>query len=207
MKRIKNFTKTMLLGGLGVILPVLIIILVFNGLFKFITTRLRPVTELVLQNYEIQGILADLLSLVIIILACFIIGMIVKTGIGKSIFRAIEKEVLQKIPGYNLVNDTIKHFTTAKEVPFSSVALVKPFGNETLFTAFITDRHPDKSYTVFIPTGPNPTSGNILHVKGKNVFPVDVSLEEGMKSVIGCGAGSKKIMRKYLAASKKKAST
>ena len=43
---------------------------------------------------------------------------------------------------------------------------------------------------VFVPTGPNPTSGLIFHVPRDHVHPVAVSVEEAMRSVIGCGAGS-----------------
>jgi uncharacterized membrane protein len=79
------------------------------------------------------------------------------------------------------------------------VALVRLFGNETLVSAFVTETHPDGSYTVFMPTGPNPTSGNIYHVPGENVFPVDVSVEDTMRSIISCGAGSSTLVAKLIA--------
>ena len=82
----------------------------------------------------------------------------------------------------------------AKKSPFSSVALVQAFGNETLMTAFITDTHADGRQTVFLPTGPNPTSGLIFHIPEKYVHPVGVSVEETMRSVIGCGAGSANLL-------------
>jgi uncharacterized membrane protein len=80
--------------------------------------------------------------------------------------------------------------------PFSSVALARIFDNDTLVTAFVTDRHVDGSYTVFVPTGPNPTSGGIYHLKAENVFPVDVSVEDAMRSIISCGAGSSTLIAK-----------
>ena len=73
---------------------------------------------------------------------------------------------------------------------FSRVALVKLFNNDTLVTTFITDEHEDGSFTVFMPTGPNPTSGNIFHLNKDSVFPVEVSVEETLRSIISCGAGS-----------------
>jgi uncharacterized membrane protein len=63
-------------------------------------------------------------------------------------------------------------------------------------SAFVTDSHDDGSYTVFVPTGPNPTSGNIYHLKGKWVHPVDVSVEDTMRSIISCGAGSSMLIEK-----------
>ena len=85
-----------------------------------------------------------------------------------------------------------------KESPFSSVALARIFGNDTIATCFITDRHSDGSYTVFVPTGPNPTSGNIFHLKNEYVHPVSVPVEDVMRSIISCGRGSGKLIDAYL---------
>jgi uncharacterized membrane protein len=64
-------------------------------------------------------------------------------------------------------------------------------------TCFITDSHDDGSFTVFVPTGPNPTSGLIYHLGGEFVHPVNVPVQEAMRSVISCGAGSGKLLNQY----------
>ena len=77
------------------------------------------------------------------------------------------------------------------------MALARIFGNDTLMSAFITDRHPDGSYTLFVPTAPNPTSGGVFHLKGENVYPVNVPVEQAMRSIISCGTGSTMLMDEY----------
>ena len=64
------------------------------------------------------------------------------------------------------------------------------YGSDTLATAFITDEHDNGMFTVFVPTGPNPTSGQIFHLEGKYVHAVSIGVEEAMRSIISCGAGS-----------------
>jgi uncharacterized membrane protein len=61
-------------------------------------------------------------------------------------------------------------------------------------TGFITDNL-GELITVFVPTGPNPTSGNIYHIPKEKVFKTDSSVEAGMKSIISCGAGSSEIFK------------
>ena len=107
-----------------------------------------------------------------------------------------ESRIFLKIPGYSLIKETVSQFFGNKKSPFSSVALVQIFGNETLASAFITDEHKDGTRTVFVPTGPNPTSGNIYHLPEDRVHPVDVSVEEAMRSIISCGAGSSTLISK-----------
>ena len=199
MKRIKAFFNTSLLGGMVVILPVAILVFVFKWLFNLVTDIVQPLTNLVMAKSQIQEILADILVITVILIACFIIGVFVRTRLGAFIYKTLETRILKVAPGYSLIKETVLQFLGSKKSPFSSVALVQVFGNETLVSAFVTDTHADGSYTVFVPTGPNPTSGNIYHLQGKYVHPVDVPVEDAMRSIISCGAGSDKLINAHKA--------
>jgi uncharacterized membrane protein len=195
MGRLRAFFKTSLIGGIVVILPVAITIFLFTWIFNLVTGMIQPLTNYVMKIMNIskyEEILADIMVISTIVLACFILGAFVRTRLGNYIHRVIEEKILKVAPGYTLIKETVMQFLGGKKAPFSSVAIVQLFGpgTDTYVSAFITDTHPDGSYTVFIPTGPNPTSGNICHVKGEYVFPVDVPVEDTMRSIISCGAGS-----------------
>ena len=195
MKRIRDFLKTSLLGGMVVILPVAILIFVFKWIFSLVTNMVQPLTDLVLARSQMQEILADILVIAVILTLCFVIGVFVRTRLGKWIFQTLENKLLKIAPGYSLIKETVMQFVGSKKSPFSSVALVQIFGNETLASAFVTDTHEDGSYTVFVPTGPNPTSGNIYHLEARFVHPIDVPVEDAMRSIISCGAGSTKLVK------------
>jgi uncharacterized membrane protein len=195
MQKIKSFIKTTLLGGLVVILPVTIIAVVFRWLILTVTGWIQPLTDLILAKSDMREFLADLIVLAVIILFCFVIGLLMKTAGARWVFHKLETRVLKAAPGYNLVKETINQFLGRKKSPFSSVALVRIFENQTLCTAFVTDEHPDGSYTVFVPTGPNPTSGQIFHLQKEFVHPVDVGVDETMRSILSCGAGSSSLIQ------------
>ena len=129
---------------------------------------------------------------------CFAVGVTVRTRFGRFFHDKIEKHLLKLAPGYNLIKETVLQFLGDRPSPFASVALVRIFGNETLVTAFITERHDNGWCSVFVPTGPNPTSGNIYHLKPEYVHPVDLPVEDVMRSVISCGAGSGKLLSLHL---------
>ncbi len=198
MKRIKAFFKRSLLGGVVVILPVAILLFIFKWIFNLVTGAIQPLTNLVMTKSQIQEILADILVIAVILTACFFVGVFVRTRLGIFIYKTFENRILKVAPGYSLIKETVMQFLGKKKSPFSSVALVQIFGNETLVSAFVTDTHVDGSYTVFVPTGPNPTSGNIYHLKGKYVHQVDVPVEDAMRSIISCGAGSTKLINAYM---------
>ena len=56
--------------------------------------------------------------------------------------------------------------------------------------------------TVFVPTGPNPTSGFIYHLPNEYIHKVDVKVEDAMRSVISCGTGSSALIQKMNLAKK-----
>ena len=61
-------------------------------------------------------------------------------------------------------------------------------------TGFITDDQ-GEIITVFVPTGPNPTSGNIYHLAKDKVLKTGAPVDNGMKTIISCGAGSTEIFQ------------
>lgn len=196
MKKLREFIKSTLIGGLLVVLPVAIFAFVLAWVFNLIHRAVSPLTKEFMTESIPQIILADALVVLLLVCVCFLIGAVVRTRLGKWIYTLIEANLLRRTPGYSLIKETVSQFLGNKQSPFSSVALARIFGNDTMVSVFVTDTHEDGSYTVFMPTGPNPTSGNIYHLPGENVFPVDVSVEDAMRSIISCGAGSSTLIRK-----------
>ncbi len=199
LQRTKNFFRTTLLGGIIVILPAIILVFAFKWLFGVVGNAIQPLTRLVVGNLTLPDrydeFIAMLIVLSVIILGCFIVGLFVKTRLGRWIYEGFERSLLSKAPGYKMIKETVNQFLGKKKSPFSSVALVQIFENDTKVTAFITDRHADGTITVFVPTGPNPTSGFIYHLDQKYVHPVEISVEDAMRSVISCGAGSDALIK------------
>lgn len=196
MDRIIGFLKTSLLGGVVVILPVAIMASVFIWLFNLINKLINPLTSWLTTRTYFNEYIADAVVIIFLVAACFFVGLLVKTSLGSFLYRQIESRLFSQVPGYSLIKETVLQIFGSKNgSPFSSVALAQVYGNETLMTAFITDTHEDGSYTLFVPTGPNPTSGLIFHLDGKYVHPIDVPVQDAMRSIISCGAGSSKLIQ------------
>jgi uncharacterized membrane protein len=201
--KFSRFVKTSVIGGFVVVLPLSILIFIFKWIFGIVSSNLEPITTPILQdllgNDQDFSLLVDLAVIIMLILVCFFIGLFVKTKIGMWLYSYIEKSFFSKIPGYKMVKETISQLLSSdRGSAFASVALCRIFGNETLVTAFVTDKHENGSYTVFVPTGPNPTSGNIYHLKPEYVQVLEgVSTEETMRSIISCGAGSQALLVEY----------
>ena len=128
-------------------------------------------------------------------MAFFFIGIIIQTRIGTFFKKAFERRYLMKIPGYKIARETVVQFFGKQKSFFKEVVLVDLFNSGTLMTGFITDDH-GEFITVFVPTGPNPTSGNIYHVPRDKVLKTTTAVDNGMRTIISCGAGSNEVFGK-----------
>lgn len=197
MSRFKNFIVATLIGGIAVVLPAALMAFLLKWIYKVIIGIIRPLTMFVFAKSNIQVIFADIIVIAIILLACFAVGMIVKTRVGIFIQESLDDYILKFVPGYSIIKETILQFMGKKKFPFSQVVLVRAFENDTLMTGFVTDEHPDGQCTVFVPTGPNVTTGFVFHLSRDNVYPVNVSADQAIRTVISCGAGSDKLIKAY----------
>lgn len=196
MNRFKDFIRKAMIGGLLVLLPIFILLSVFRWFFYFVTNLIQPLTNYMSQLYQVPELVADSMVILFILLVCFSIGTLISTTIGKWLHSHFDRYLAKLAPGYRLIKEIVSQvFGDSASSPFAKgeVVRVKLFGEacETTITALVTARHEDGTVTIFMPTGPNPTSGNIYHVPEKLVtfFP-EASIEKMMKSIIACGAGS-----------------
>lgn len=186
-----------LLVGVAVMLPITIILVFLHWLYATTTEWIRPLTEFVVAKSGLGPWLADFIVIALIAIVLFLMGLVVRTRIGGFLLGLVEQGLFKNIPGYKLVKETVGQFVaTDRPSPFSKVALVHLFGDEVSTTAFVTAEHDNGFLTVFVPTGPNPTSGLMFHVPANRVRILEgISVETAMRTVIGCGVGAQPILK------------
>lgn len=190
LKGIGNLFLTTLIGGITIILPLAILVTIVRFTWNFIVGLLAPMRDLWKFIGGLDIWMMDLISLIVIITSFFFIGLFVRTRIGNNVFRSFEKNTLERVPLYNTLRDIVQQFLGKKESTFLQVVLVKVFNSHTLMTGFVTEIINEDLYTVFVPTGPNPTNGFIFHVQKEQLEFVDTKAEDAMRTIIGVGTGS-----------------
>jgi uncharacterized membrane protein len=140
---------------------------------------------------EIAGWVVDLTAFGVMLFAFFLLGLFIQTNFGKELWAFIENQLLSKVPLYTVLRDTVRQFFgKADKMPFTQVIEVDVFSNGTRMIGFISEEMPDGRYSVFVPTGPNPTNGFIFLVNRDQLRFVDMRPEEAMRTVVGVGTGA-----------------
>ncbi|MBB3060860.1 DUF502 domain-containing protein [Microbulbifer rhizosphaerae] len=195
MTRVKTFITLTLLGGLAVVLPIAIFILLFQWLFGQISELVAPATQWMETHTTIKDTLAQLAVIGLILGGCFLIGLVVKTGVGRWMHNQVDRWLSRLAPGYSTIKDLVLQFIGGggEGVLSGPVARVRIHGadNPLSVTAIVTSRHANGDYTVYVPTAPVPTSGFVFHVPADcvEILP-NVTVEAAMKSIVACGSGS-----------------
>lgn len=193
--RFNRFAKTTLIGGLAAILPLWLIFMFFQWIYRMIENYLEPLVTLFETETKLDNILAHIIIIGGLIAAFFFIGLVISTRLGNKARNFLERTLLMKIPGYKTASDVVRQLFGGSRSFFSEVVLVDIYNSGALMTGFITDAQDKQSdfITVFVPTGPNPTSGNIFHLPKERVTKSKIPVDVAIKTIISCGSGSTEV--------------
>jgi len=189
----KGFIINTIIKGFLVLLPLIIIVFVLSVLFDLIFDLLRPLSHLLQPGEQEPSWIFTVLSLIILMAFIFLIGITIRNKVGRVYFKKFEKKYLFSIPFYNMLHETVNQFTGVKELPFNQAVIIDPFDSGALMTGFVTEKINENMFCVFVPTAPNPTNGNIFHLKKEAITFLDVTPQDAMRTIIGMGAGTAKL--------------
>jgi uncharacterized membrane protein len=189
MKGLAEFTKTTLIGGLLIVLPIYVAILLLAKMISGALAFLSPVTAQIPATVAFRQVIAVLIMLAV----CFMAGLIVRTRVGLRAVNALEDAVLERIPGYTLLRGLAGRLSGRRaEAPFAP-ALVEI--EDALAPAFIVEELDDGRYTVLVPSVPTPAAGTLLIVARERVHPVDVPFSQAVTVISKWGAGAGQLAR------------
>jgi uncharacterized membrane protein len=189
MKDLAEFTKTTLIGGLLVVLPIYLSILLLAKTLSGILALLSPVTAAVPASGQFRQVIAILIVLAV----CFVAGIVVRTGPGRRAKNVLERSVLERIPGYALVRGLTKRVSGEEGDGAFRPALVEI--EEALSPGFIIEELDDGRYTVLVPSVPTPAAGSLFILPRDRVHPLDVPFTQAVGVISKWGAGAGELAR------------
>jgi uncharacterized membrane protein len=186
----RGFVLETFFQGFINLLPILFILVVFSLILNFVFGIVEPLSNLLEVGKDEPRWWIKLISLFILLLLIFGIGLFVSDRKGRQRFRYFERKYFWKLPLYNIAHQTVTKFVDMKDMPFSQVVLFDPYKTGTLMTGFVTDKINDELFTIFVPTAPNPMNGNIYHAPKTSLVFLTISSQVAMRSIMGMGTGS-----------------
>ena len=138
------------------------------------------------------------IGIVILSLAMIFIGMFAAGFVGRF-FLHLGDWIVRRLPVissiYSLLKQVFETMFSDKKQSFNKCVLLEYPRKGIWILGFVSaetkgeikkELH-EELLSVFIPTTPNPTSGFLIFVPKKDVIPLSMSVEQGIKFVISCG--------------------
>lgn len=201
MKSVLVTLRRAFLTGLVLLLPLAVTLWILYTGFKLLVGYTSPAVRVAFDSMQMKpppGI-TELFSLALTFSILVIMGLLVSSYLGRRAWRVFEGMLLH-VPllktVYAATKKLLESFQRQKE--FHQVVLVEFPRKECWTVGFLTsasagdlnERQGRQHYNVFVPTTPNPTSGYLVVVPGDQIYPLDMSVEEGITFVISGGVVS-----------------
>lgn len=192
MKRLVRFLKTTVLGGLLVIIPILLVWVLIGKVFGKITGLVAPLVER-MPVEQLGGVaVASILALLLILAVCFVAGLTVRTTIGSRLMSRLETVVLERLPGYKIMNRLTRQFSGASggdETMF--VPAVLSLAQDSLQLVYVIEDHGNGFSTVMMPSAPAAVAGPVHYVRSDRLRRLDQPLAQVVHVLQTYGIGAK----------------
>lgn len=204
---IDDYFRKTILTGTAIVLPVLITAFLFLLIVELLAGLLNPLVLPIQEGLGISSrLVPQLISLTILVLTIFVVGAVTESRFGGDRLKESLDATIAHIPGIRSIYRPLDQISTmlveGDTENFQEVVLVE-FPKEGSYSLAFQTSHPperiekavqkDEMLTVFMPMGPNPFMGGfILHLSESQVHSVDLSVEEGISSIVSFGVAVEK---------------
>jgi uncharacterized membrane protein len=171
-----------------VLAPIYLAVLLILKAIRSLSAILGPLGKLL--PHWLPG--AHILSLLLVIIICYLTGLGMRSRLGHAIWEQMEKSLFQRIPGYPLLRSLTQRLAGESEGKAWRPALAEI--EESLVPAFIIEELDDGRFTVFVPSIPTPFAGAVYILNSTRVHPLNVPFTQAISVVSRWGSGAKDLI-------------
>jgi uncharacterized membrane protein len=183
-----GFFTGALINGLLVVVPFYLALLLLLKAMESLVGLVRPIAALLPDWMPAE----DIVALLAVLVLCFLVGVAVRTPIGRAARERIEKSLFQRIPGYAVFRGLAQQMSGESRESAWKPALVEI--EDALVPCFIIEELDDGQLAVFVPSVPTPLAGAVYILRRERVYPLDVPFTSALQVVSKWGSGSKALV-------------
>lgn len=196
MKSIWKIIKATFLGGILFLAPLILLFILFEKGYAIIQKITLPLVSH-LPRVKILGLaLQEIVGILIIIIFCFLAGLLARTSKAKKFIEKLESGILSFVPGYSFIKKTNENMMGFESNEDLKVILV-PTDAGWQF-AFLIEQINENNFSVFIPNAPNPWSGSVCFVEKKDIRDIEISQKQALACIRKLGYGSASLLKNKL---------
>jgi uncharacterized membrane protein len=193
MKSVLNIIKATIVGGILFLVPIALLVIILGkvvtALQKILSPILKSFPDIVVAGFPVLHRLAALLILMLI---CFVAGLLARTQAAHRSINWLEHSILGYVPGYKFINTMVKNMTGLEEKEMDIVLARVDDGWQL---SFLIEQINNDMYTVFVPDVPNPWSGSVYHLEKDKIIWTNITKKQALGCLRQLGFGSAEILK------------
>lgn len=199
----RTVVRTSAVTGAAIVVPLLVTVAVVWFVASLVSDAISPFVLALswVPGTSQDALILQLLTVAVLVLAIVVIGYVSAYRFAGSRVNDRFDSFMESIPGlgpvYKSFNQMSELLIDADTESFQEVKLVEYPTEDSYVVAFKTSEPPrvlhdatdsEEMVTLFMPMAPNPVMGGfVLYVSADRVFDVDLTVEEGIRSVVTSG--------------------
>jgi len=176
--------------GKGIVLflfPIMLLIFIFEKAIKIVQSIILPIkSHLPVERIFGIGILS-LISLVLILLVCYVAGMLTESKKVKSFLSFIEDNLLIFIPGYAMIKSGARDAIGDADDKWKVVMIAE---DEEWKFGIEVDKQPDGYSTIFFPEPPDAKSGEMKLIHESKLKRINLPVSRLVNVIRNYGRGA-----------------
>jgi uncharacterized membrane protein len=196
MKSILRIIRTTLVGGILFLVPIAVLLILIEKAYHIVEKVTIPLSSH-LPKVKILGLaLQEIIGLLIIIVICFLAGIVARTKVAKNLVTKLEEKILSLIPGYSFMKGINENIFGVNDGENLKVILARV--DDGWQFAFLIEQINEDHFTVFVPDAPNPMSGGVYFMEKDHIKEVPISQKEALQCIRKLGFGSANLLKDVL---------
>ncbi len=177
--RTLRFLRTTAIGGVFFLLPLTVIGFLLAQLIQAVWFAAKSMSEILPDGTPQSYTMLFVSGLSVIVLACFLSGIVARRALGQRFTALTEKYLLMLFPRYAIFKEQLSGNIGGKEFRNTMRPALVQFADYKRIAMEI-ERDESGNVTVFLPGSPDPWSGTIVITQADKVQKLDIPFGEAL---------------------------
>jgi uncharacterized membrane protein len=183
-----KFVKTTLFGGLGILLPLLLFVILIKEFIELLIGLATPIADL-LPSKLIESVPeTEILAVLLIVAASLILGVLSMVPVARKAGEAFERGILSKVPVYLPLKSLLQALLGSDQAEKFQPAFVSN-DDGCMEPCYIVEDVGRPRLLVLVPWTPASFAGSLKLIPRERVHPIDLTFDEFSLKIGHFGVG------------------
>ena len=196
-----RFLKTALFGGLGILLPILLLVIVLKEFVELLIGLATPIADLLPPKLIESVPETEVLAVLLIVAAALVLGLLSMIPMTRAAGEVFEQRILSRVPVYLPIKSLLQALLGSDQAERFQPGFVMN-DDGSLEPCYIVEDVGRPRLMVLVPWTPASFAGSLKLIPRGRVHPIDLTFDEFSLAIGHFGVGLQSLLPEDLSESK-----